>query len=61
MTSVYHGGSYLYEVKLPSGHLIRCEEPHTRYYPPGTAVRVALTPGHPLVYFPKVEKMKQEA
>ena len=61
MTSVYRGGSYLYEVQLPSGHLIRCEEPHTRYYPPGTAVRVALTPGHPLVYFPKVEKMKQEA
>jgi iron(III) transport system ATP-binding protein len=49
----YRGGSYLYEVHLPSGALIRCEGPHTVYYPPGTAVRVELTPGHPLAYFRK--------
>jgi len=53
ITTTYRGGSYLYEVKLPSGSLVRCEEPHTSYYPPGTPVRVTLTPGHPLVYFAK--------
>jgi len=49
--STYRGGSYLYDVRLPSGTLVRCEEPHTRYYAPGTAVRVELTPGHALAYF----------
>lgn len=53
VTSVYRGGSYLYEVRLGSGHLVRCEGPHTVNYAPGTAVRVALTPGHALAYFPK--------
>lgn len=50
----YRGSSYLYEVRLPSGTLVRCEGPHTRCHPPGTAVRVALTPGHPLAHFRKV-------
>jgi iron(III) transport system ATP-binding protein len=51
--TIYRGGSYLYEVRLPSGNLVRCEGPHTVCYPPGTAVRVTLTPGHPLAYFPR--------
>jgi iron(III) transport system ATP-binding protein len=53
VTTTYRGGSYLYDVRLPSGNLVRCEGPHTHYHPPGTAVRVELTPGHPLAYFPK--------
>jgi iron(III) transport system ATP-binding protein len=53
INTTYRGGSYLYEVRLPSGNLVRCEGPHTVCYAPGTAVRVELTPGHPLAYFPK--------
>jgi iron(III) transport system ATP-binding protein len=49
----YRGGSYLYEVRLPSGSLVRCEGPHTHCHPPGTTVRLELTPGHPLAYFRK--------
>ena len=51
--TTYRGGSYLYDVRLPSGNLVRCEDAHTRYYAPGTAVRVELTPGHALAYFAK--------
>jgi len=50
--TTYRGGSYLYAVRLPSGTLVRCEASHTHYYAPGTTVRVELTPGHPLAYFP---------
>lgn len=50
--TTYRGGSYLYSVRLPSGTMVRCEASHTHYYAPGTAVQVALTPGHPLAYFP---------
>lgn len=50
--STYRGGSYLYNVRLPSGTLVRCEGNHSHYYAPGTAVQVELTPGHPLAYFP---------
>jgi iron(III) transport system ATP-binding protein len=53
ITSVYRGGSYLYEVRLGSGQLVRCEGPHTVNYAPGAPVQVALTPGHALAYFPK--------
>ena len=53
LNTIYRGGSYLYEVLLPSGNVVRCEGPHTVCYPPGAAVRVELTPGHPLAYFPK--------
>ena len=49
--TTYRGGSYLYDVRLPSGTLVRGEAPHTSYYAPGTAVRVELTPGHALAYF----------
>lgn len=51
VNTIYRGSSYLYEICLPSGNLVRYEGPHTRYYPPGTAVQVNLTPGHPLAYF----------
>jgi iron(III) transport system ATP-binding protein len=50
--TIYRGGSYLYEVRLSSGQNVRAESPHTLHYSPGTAVRVELTPGHPLAYFP---------
>jgi iron(III) transport system ATP-binding protein len=50
--TLYRGTSYLYEVVLPSGQSVRSESPHTLHYAPGTAVRVELTPGHPLAYFP---------
>ena len=53
INTIYRGGSYLYEICLPSGNLVRYEGPHTHYYPPGTAVQVGLTPGHPLAYFQK--------
>lgn len=51
--TTYRGGSYLYAIRLPSGTMVRCEASHTHYYAPGTAVRVELTPGHPLAYFPE--------
>ncbi len=54
--TTYRGGHYLYEVRLPSGRLVRCEGPHTSCHAPGTAVRVALTPGHPLAYFQKAKE-----
>lgn len=50
--ATYRGGTYLYHVRLPSGTLVRCEGNHNQYYAPGTAVQVALTPGHPLAFFP---------
>ena len=50
--TTYRGGSYLYNVRLPSGTMVRCEGSHIHYYAPGTAVQVMLTPGHPLAYFP---------
>ncbi|MBX3015562.1 MAG: ABC transporter ATP-binding protein [Caldilineaceae bacterium] len=51
----YRGSSYLYEIRLPSGTLVRCEGPHTVCHPPGTTVRVELTPGHPLAHFQKAQ------
>jgi len=53
VSTTYRGGSYLYEVRLPSGNTVRGESPHTSCYAPRTTVRVELTPGHPLAYFPK--------
>lgn len=52
VNTIYRGDAYLYEVLLPSGNIVRCQGPHTVYYPPGSAVRVELTPGHALAYFP---------
>jgi iron(III) transport system ATP-binding protein len=54
-SAIYRGGSYLYEVQLPSGTLIRCEGPHTIRFAPGTPVNVRLSPGHPLAFFSKHE------
>ena len=49
---VFRGMDYLYQVALPSGRRIQCLGPHTVRYPPGTPVRVELTPGHALAWFP---------
>ena len=49
--AIYRGDTYSYEVMLASGLTIRAESLHTQYYPPGTAVWVELSPGHPLAYF----------
>ncbi|HMN28477.1 MAG TPA: ABC transporter ATP-binding protein [Caldilineaceae bacterium] len=51
--TIFQGNVYLYEVQLPSGTRVRCEGPHMVCHPPGTNVRVELTPGHPLAYFPQ--------
>jgi hypothetical protein len=50
--TIYRGNSYLYEVTLASGQTIRAESVHTEHYLPGTSVRLVLTPGHHLAYFP---------
>jgi iron(III) transport system ATP-binding protein len=55
-STIYRGGSYRYEVQLPSGTLIRCEGPHTICYAPGTPVDVRLSPGHPLAFFKKHDR-----
>jgi iron(III) transport system ATP-binding protein len=49
---VFRGMDYLYHVLLPSGREVRCLGPHTDCYAPGTPVRVELTPGHTLTWFP---------
>jgi iron(III) transport system ATP-binding protein len=50
--TIFRGDAYLYEVLLPSGTRVRCEGPHMVCHTPGTNVRIELTPGHPLAYFP---------
>jgi iron(III) transport system ATP-binding protein len=49
---IFRGMDYLYHVVLPSGREIRCLGPHAACYAPGTPVRVDLTPGHTLTWFP---------
>jgi iron(III) transport system ATP-binding protein len=49
---IFRGMDYLYQVALPSGQSIQCLGPHTTRYDPGTPVRVELTPGHALTWFP---------
>jgi iron(III) transport system ATP-binding protein len=49
---IFRGMDYLYHVVLPSGREVRCLGPHTACYAPGTPVRVELTPGHTLTWFP---------
>ncbi|MEZ4709616.1 MAG: ABC transporter ATP-binding protein [Caldilineaceae bacterium] len=51
LNTIYRGGSYLYEVRLPSGNVVRCEGPHTVRYAAGETVRIDLTPGHGLAHF----------
>lgn len=48
---IFQGMHHLHRVVLPSGRVVHCLTLHTEYYPPGTAVRVELTPGHPLTCF----------
>jgi iron(III) transport system ATP-binding protein len=52
LQTIYHGDAYLYEVGLPSGQIVRAATPHTLCHLPDTRVRIALTPGHSLAYFP---------
>lgn len=47
----FRGDSYLYEVALPSGRVVKCFGPHATPYPPGMLAHVTLTPGHALVCF----------
>ena len=49
---VFRGMDYLYDVALPSGCVVQCLATHTLRYAPGTPVRVELTPGHSLNYYP---------
>jgi iron(III) transport system ATP-binding protein len=44
----FRGAFYLYRVALPSGHTVRCLLSHPAEYSVGTAVAVALRPGHKL-------------
>lgn len=50
---IFRGMDYLYQVVLPSGDTVQCLGPHTTRYEPGTSVRVRLTPGHALTWFPR--------
>ena len=47
----FRGGEYLYEVALESDRIVRCACNHVHDFAPGTRVRVALDPGHPLACF----------
>jgi len=49
--SIFRGDSYLYEVALPSGRMVKCFGPHTTPYPLGTWAHVTLAPGHALACF----------
>ncbi len=48
---IFQGMHHLHRVVLPSGQIVHCLTLHTEHYLPGTAVRVELTPGHPLTCF----------
>ena len=47
----FRGPFYLYQVSLPSGSSVRCLLTHTRAYPVGTPVEIALRDGHTLTPF----------
>lgn len=51
LSATYRGDSYLYELRLPSGKIVRGASAHTDHYAPGTRLDVSLTPGHALAYF----------
>ena len=44
----FRGAFYVYRVALPTGHTVRCLQPHTEEYPVGEAVEVTLRDGHGL-------------
>lgn len=48
---IFQGMHNLYRVQLPSGRVVEVLAPHVLHLPPGTPVRVLLTPGHPLACF----------
>jgi len=48
----FRGGQYLYDVALDSQRTVRCACNHVHDFPIGSRVRVALSPGHPLAWFP---------
>jgi hypothetical protein len=50
--SIFRGMDYLYLVALPSGREVRCLGSHTARYATGTPVRIELTPGHALNWYP---------
>ena len=50
---VFRGGDYLYEVELDSKQRLRCLCNHIHDYPPNTRVRIRLSPGHALAWFPE--------
>lgn len=45
----FRGATWAYTLRLPSGQLIGSTSSHLDHVPPGTAVDVALVPGHRLV------------
>jgi iron(III) transport system ATP-binding protein len=48
---IFQGMHHLHRVVLPSGRIVHCLTLHTEHYPPGSAVRVELAPGHALACF----------
>jgi iron(III) transport system ATP-binding protein len=52
VSRTFRGGEYLYEVALDSQRTVRCVCNHVQDYAPATRVRVELTPGHALAWFP---------
>ena len=48
---IFQGPTYLYEVALPSGLIIKCSDNYSYDYQLGTRVRVQLIPDHPNTIF----------
>jgi iron(III) transport system ATP-binding protein len=48
---LFVGADILYRVRMPSGRIVQCRQPHTARLEPGARVAVRLAPGHPLVCF----------
>ena len=50
--AVFRGMDYLYDIELPSGHVVQTLGRHNDAMAPGSRVRVELDPGHHLSCFP---------
>jgi iron(III) transport system ATP-binding protein len=50
--AIFRGMDYLYDVELPSGHVVQTLGRHNDAMPAGSRVRVELDPGHHLSCFP---------
>jgi iron(III) transport system ATP-binding protein len=48
----FRGGEYVYDLALDSRRTVRCACNHVHDLPIGSRVRVTLSPGHPLAWFP---------